>query len=91
MDDEPDVSAAKRSDMFRRFHAAICPTCRRPLEVCRQKKIDAIMRKAKKGLLGKSKDGYLEPHEVTEAANKATCKKPTERNYNPVIPDWYTP
>lgn len=83
MDDNPRVSAQKRSAMFRQYHADICETCKWPKEVCREKRIQKVLRQAKK--MGR----YLEPEMVTQEVNATECKPPDRRKYTPKTPEWY--
>lgn len=83
-DDSPKESAGLRSEIFRMYHAEICPICRKDKKLCREQKVARALRESKK-------DGVPRPDNLTHLASLQTCKPPDERKYTPAVPDWYVP
>jgi hypothetical protein len=83
-DQDPVVSAQRRSEAFRRYHHDTCPTCRRDTQECRNQRIEAVLRELKK-------DGdYLEPDAFRRSVDVKQCRAPQlERDYSLVLPDWW--
>ncbi len=90
--DDKAESDARRSEMFRQFHADICDTCKLPKEECKRKRIQAYERKVAKLVREKvRKDPYIQGSEITAMlAEKSECRPP-KRGYTQVLPAWWTP
>lgn len=96
-DDDPKVSAKKRSEYFRRFHADVCQTCRLPLDQCRASKVRRAIGRRKREVReaietnphGPQMDAYMTPEQITAAADAMECKPP-RLDYAPKKPSWYS-